>query len=167
MKCERMFRKRWFWYFVILFILASAGVLIPIIYNLSIQLTSEKFQAAKKQWDQDALSDYDLKYLVRINDQRENYYVEVRNGEISSVKFNDHPLSADHPNAFTVTSLFALIENNLQQDQQPANKRNFATAFFHQELGYPIRYVRVQRNDDGKERLEINAKLIPLNNKDQ
>src|SRR5947199_201688 len=86
------------WFFLILVLLAVAAVAIPIIANLSQQLTPEQIAEARARWEKTGLASYDLRYLER-TDQDETgdiYQIKVRGGEPVSLRVNDRliPLEA-------------------------------------------------------------------------
>src|SRR5437899_7856324 len=96
-------RRGWIWFFLFLTVMGSAAIIIPIIYNQSQQLTSEQLIAARRLWAKNAPLNYDLEYQVRRqsdsdspNEQNadERFRIEVRNGQVTSVKKDGNPLPA-------------------------------------------------------------------------
>lgn len=151
--------KNWIWVFTVLGILGAIVVVLPIVYNLSLQLTPEMLAEARAKWQQHGPDSYDLEYSIRVDDQQhpDVYKVKVRDRAITEAICNDKPLSPTDPAAQTVPDLFNIIESGLQQDQKPDQRRNYAIAYFEKRMGFPIRYIRRIRGS--RSRLEINTKL--------
>jgi hypothetical protein len=176
--------RRWIGFFLVLAVLAAAAVILPIVYNLSIQLRPEQLAAARQRWNENAPADYDLAYLVKHSQEGgeptdTEYFVEVRGGRTvlvmadSEVIYLDPALavvagpgvlvlSSDRAERYGVTALFDQIEAALRQDESAA-RRNFATARFDPRDGHPYHYVHRMRGT--KERIEWNVKLTRLNAK--
>jgi hypothetical protein len=168
---------RWIGFFVVLAVLAAVAIVVPLVYNLSIQLRPEQLTEARQRWRDQAPSTYDLEYLVRTSnaDQEEEraYLVQVREGRVVLVVCNSDvvyldpslacsaglgvlALSSENPNQYSVPALFDAIETTLRQDES-AGRRNFATAQFDPKDGHPFHYVHGVRGT--KERVEWNVKL--------
>lgn len=153
------------WFFLVLVLLGAGAVVAPILYNLSQLLTPEQLAEAKARWESRGPADYDLSYLERVDDdRRDNYEVKVRHGEVVELKVNEEvfplgKLSPGRRQAFTVPGMFAQIEKYLAEEEG-GKRRNYATARFDPELGYPLRYVRRVRGS--RARLEWSVKLVPV-----
>ncbi len=171
--------RRWVGFFVVLTILAVFAMIVPLAFNLFIQLRSEQLSEARKRWQENATSNYDLEYLVKTthgNQEEERaYLVQVRGGQAvlvvcdSDVVYIDPSLalvvglgvpalSPGDPGQFGIPSLFAEIEATLRQDES-SGRRNFATAQFDPKDGHPFHYVHRVRGT--KERIEWNIKFSP------
>jgi hypothetical protein len=176
---------RWVWFFLALLVLGTVAVVVPIVYNLGLQLRPEQLAAARARWGEKGLRDYDLAFRVKYNDDPKGVenLIEVRNGEVISWKSSaeswesrdgkvdlgsvpppwatepgEAPVEADwRPN---VEGLFALIEKQLANDAESRGRRNYATANFDPRDGHPIHYVH--RIAGTRTRQEWDIKLIPL-----
>jgi hypothetical protein len=157
--------RRWVLYFAVLALLGAAAVAVPIVYNLSIQLTPEQVREARQRWEASGPADYELLYQERVDQGPvEVYRVEVRGGQVARVSavgpdgkgvpLND--LSAEESQAFAVPALLGQIERHLEEDLRGGKRRNFATASFDKKFGHPTRYVRRVK---GGERLEWRVRL--------
>jgi|SRR5579875_3704729 hypothetical protein len=172
--------RRWIGFFVVLAILAAVAVLVPLVYNLSIQLHPGQLAQARERWQKQAPLNYDLEYLVRTThpDQEEEdaYLVQVRSGQTVLVVHDNEvvyldpslafaagvgvlALSSESPQQYGVPALFDAMEMMLRQEG-PAGRRNFATAQFDPQDGHPFHYVYRVRGT--KERTEWNIKMTPL-----
>jgi|SRR5579875_415882 hypothetical protein len=170
--------RRWIGFFIILAVLAAIAIVVPLVYNLSIQLRPEQLTEARQRWQEHAPPDYDLEYLVRTthpNQEEERaYLVQVREGRVVLVVCNSDviyldpalafaaglsvlALSSENPDQYGVPALFEAIETTLRQDEA-AGRRSFATAQFDPKDGHPFHYVHRVRGT--KERVEWNIQLI-------
>ncbi len=169
--------RRWIGFFVVLAVLAGVAVIVPLVYNLSIQLRPEELSEARRRWQEHAPPNYDLEYLVRASiggEQEERaYLVQVRGGRVvlvvddGEVVYLDpslagvagldvFALSLEDPQRYGVPALFDEIESALRQDEL-AGRRNFAAAQFDPQDGHPFHYVHRVRST--KERVEWNIKM--------
>ncbi|HEY7327360.1 MAG TPA: hypothetical protein VH592_06970 [Gemmataceae bacterium] len=169
--------RLWIVFFVALAVMVLFAMLVPIVYNLSIQLRPEQVAEAQQRWLDNTPANYDLEYLVRTmnGDQEEEstYLVQVRGGQVVLAVCNRDlvyvdpslaliaglsalALSSENPRQFGVPALFDEIEARLHEDES-AGRRNFATAQFDPKDGHPFHYVR--RVAGTKERVEWNVKL--------
>jgi hypothetical protein len=170
---------RWIGFFIVLAVSAAIAVIVPLVYNLTIQLRPEQLVEARRRWQVNIVSNYDLEYLVRTtqSDQgRESaYLVQVRSGQVVLVVCNSDvvyldpalavvvglavpALSSENPRQFGVPALFDEMEATLRQDESSGH-RNFATAQFDPKDGHPFHYVHRVRGT--KERVEWNIKFSP------
>jgi hypothetical protein len=152
-----MRRRRWLWFWVPLVALAAVAVVLPIIYNLSLQLTPGQLDEARQRWREHGPVDYDLAYTVRFDDDvaTDKYAVKVRAGEVVSFAFNDKeawphsstavpaadPVLAEVWRRPDVEGLFNMIGRALEEDAHKAGRRNYATATFDPLDGHPQRYI--------------------------
>lgn len=167
--------RRWLGFFLILAILAAIAIVVPIVYNLSIQLRPEQLAEARRLWQEHDDSNYDLEYLIQVTDsegeEKTQYEVKVRDGRTMSVTVNGEPLGVDPALApdpgvpslssevakrFGVPALFDEIEAALRRDAADS-RRNFATAQFDPKDGHPFHYVHRVRGT--RERVEWNIKM--------
>jgi hypothetical protein len=169
--------RDWIWFFAILTVLGTAAVVIPIVYNLGLQLTQQQVEQARERWQAVGPTDYDLDYQQRhtLNGDTEEteYRVFVRNGHVSAVFCDGRltmlagtaeglalgPVPRGLPGslgALDIDGMFEYIDSQLRQDLNLSH-RPYATATFDKADGHPMRYVR--RIHGGAERLEWTAKL--------
>ncbi len=174
-------RNLWVWYFLILAVLGSIAVVVPLVYNLSLQLKLEDVLAARKLWQANKPENYDLEVMVRENEgETDEYFVKVRRGRVTSIigkaegiiQLDETALLAlgagitARPSVpianlppHTIDALFDTIEADLKRDATLPGRRNYATASFDSRDGHPHRYVH--RRSDTKERVEWIVKLTP------
>src|SRR5579884_1373361 len=90
-------RLRWIAFFVLLALLAAAGITVPILYNLSKQLQPAQVAAARALWEERGPRDYDLQYQVKIDRDpvADEYLVEVRGGRVVLAACNGELLCVD------------------------------------------------------------------------
>ena len=86
-------KNNWGWisFFVFVFV-ASIGVAgFMIWFNLSIQLTPEQLEAARKRWEEKGIKDYDMTYTVKHSPDEKitTFVVKVRGGEVKEVRMNE------------------------------------------------------------------------------
>lgn len=175
--------RRWLGFFLVLAVLAGTAIVVPIAYNLSIQLRPEQLADARHRWETTHPANYDLEYLVKSKRGEEEtedpYFVAIRSGRVLlAIRSGDalyidpslsviagsgiSALSSEDPRYFGVPALFDEIEAMLRRDEA-AGRRNFATAKFDEQDGHPYHYVHRAR--DRKERVEWNIKMtrVPSN----
>jgi hypothetical protein len=154
--------RAWVWFFVALAVMSAAAVILPIVYNVSIQLRPEQLAAARERWKANGPRDYDLQYQEKITENgvqtESNWLVQVRDGKATAVTCDGRELpAAEYPN-LTVEGQFAEIERGLQLDLAEGARRNYATAAFDLRDGHPTHYVR--RVHGSGDRLEWNVNLF-------
>jgi hypothetical protein len=171
--------RDWIWFFVVLSALGAAAVVIPLVYNLLLQLKPEQLEQAHQLWRKVGPADYDLDYQERhthdgVTDETV-YRVLVRDRHVSAVFCDGQltllagaaPAVALGPwprvlpgpcGACDIDAMFDHIEAQLRQDLSLSH-RPYATASFDKNDGHPMRYVR--RIHGGAERLEWTVKLLP------
>jgi hypothetical protein len=153
---------RWIWFFVLLGLLGVAAVTIPIVYNLSLQLTPAQVAEARERWRSHGPADYDLEWrekLTRAAATEETVYrIEVRRGKVTNVVRVGRPSTAIDGGEFDVDHLFDRIEAEQRRSMEDG-RRDFATAAFDSTDGHPIRYVR--RDKSRGERVEWITRLTP------
>jgi hypothetical protein len=171
--------RRWIGFFIVLAMLAAVAIIVPLVYNLSIQLRPEQLVEARRRWQESGVPNYDLEYLVRTKhsgqEEESAYLVQVRSGQVvlvvcnSAVVYLDPSLalvaglgapalSPENPRRFGVPALFDEIEAALRADES-SGRRNFATAQFDPTDGHPFHYVHRTRGT--KERVEWNIRFSP------
>jgi hypothetical protein len=175
-------RLRWLWFFLALAALAAAAVVIPIVYNIGLQLTPEQLEQARALWDERGPKDYDLEYAEKLDPDTRIfiYRVKVRGGRAVAFGCNGEPELLDEaaglalgsavrmrpPGDFqehTVDGLLRRMAAALAEDRRAARqggRRNYATARFDRQDGHPLHYVR--RVAGSRERLEWNVRLHPV-----
>ncbi|HWG44159.1 MAG TPA: hypothetical protein VN688_15380 [Gemmataceae bacterium] len=153
--------RRWIWFFLVLGVLTAAGIIIPIVYNLGIQLRPEQLADARRRWQENNPANYDLKYLVKTTyaDQQEEdqYLLKVRGGRTVFIACNDEvrwvdpslaivagpgvlALSSEDTARYGIVALFNEIEAALRRDAT-AERRNLVKASFDPNDGHPSHYI--------------------------
>jgi hypothetical protein len=153
--------RGWIVFFVVLAVLATVGMVLPIVYNLGRQLRPEHFAEARARWQANAPRSYDLEYLVKIDDdpQNDEYVVHVRDGQVVLVSMNKRVLwlapwtgfalgpvvealspPPFNPRHYTMDALFGEIDRRLHEDEA-GGRRNYATASFDPIDGHPTHYI--------------------------
>jgi hypothetical protein len=179
--------RNWIVFFLMLALLAAVGIVVPLWYNLSLQLNAGEVAAAKERWREKGPADYDMEYRSKIDtDEPVEYRVAVRNRRAVFVATRQgHILeiaaelraavgaavgcpvdwcaekvvpTEELTRRHTIDAFFALIESKLGDDVAVGG-RNYATATFDSQYGYPLRYIHRVRNSP--ERIELNAHLLP------
>ncbi len=170
--------RRWIGFFIVLAVLGIIAIVVPIVYNLSIQLRPEQLADARRRWRENAPADYDLTYLVKsapggVPAMDRDYFVQVRGGRVVLVVDSGEivylepslalfagpavlGVSSEEAEQYGVPALFEQMEAALHQDET-GGRRNFATAQFDPKDGYPLHYVHRVRGT--KDRIEWNVKL--------
>lgn len=169
--------RRWIGFFLVLAVLAAVAIVVPLVYNLSIQLRPEQLTEARRRWHEQKIPNYDLEYLIRttngVQEEDRAYLVQIRGGHVVLIVDNGDlvyldpalavvaglgvlALSVEEPSRYGVSALFDEIEATLRQDEM-SGSRNFATAQFDPRDGHPLHYVHRVRGT--KERVEWNIKM--------
>lgn len=171
--------RRWIAFFVVLGVLSTLAIVVPLVYNLSIQLRPEQLAEARRRWQENAPANYDLKYLVEtkhasaIEPEKREYLVQVRDsrvvfvadtGEVlyldPSLAIGAGPsvlaLTSENARNYGVPALFDEIEAALRRDEMEGRK-NYTQAQFDGKDGHPLHYIHSVRGT--KERVEWFVKL--------
>jgi hypothetical protein len=179
---SRPHSRRWIWFFLVLALLSAVAIVVPIVYNLSIQLRPEQLAEARRLWAENAPANYDLAYLVKRTEhdnsppRDQEYFVQIRAGRVvlvvedGEVVYLDPrlaavtgsaflALSSEDAAAYGVPALFDQIEAMLPRDAS-LGRRDFATAQFDPRDGHPYHFVFRVRGT--AERLEWNIKLTRI-----
>jgi hypothetical protein len=173
--------RRWLWFFLLLTALSSVAIVVPIVYNLSQQLSAEQLEAAWARWRERGPRNYDLEYAEKLdpNTRIFIYSLKVRDGVVTAFACNGDVELIDEsaglalgaavrmrpPDDFaehTIDGLFRQIADALAEDRralQQGGRRNYVTATFDKNDGYPLRYVR--RVAGSRDRIEWNVRLHP------
>jgi hypothetical protein len=176
--------RRWVVFFLLLAVLAAAGILVPVWVNLALQLKAQEVATAEALWHEHGPSDYDLEYRVKIDDDEPvDYRVAVRswrvmwvtspNGVVMSSELHDAlgPVlgcalrfcykdlaPADElTQLHSIDAFFTLMKSKLRDDVAVGG-RNYATATFDTKDGHPLRYIHRVRGS--RERVELNVRLL-------
>jgi hypothetical protein len=170
--------RRWIGFFVVLAVLGATAMIVPLVYNLSIQLRPEQLAEARQRWRENGPADYDLAYLVKseqggVEAMDRQYFVQVRGGRVvlavdtGEVVYLDPSLavvagpamlglSSEDPGRYGVPALFDDIEEALHQ-RTAGERRDYVRADFDPNDGHPYHYVHHVRGT--KERVEWDVKL--------
>ena len=173
--------RRWIGFFVVLAVLAIVAVLVPLLYNLSLQLRPEQLAEARQRWRANAPAAYDLEYLSQIRrggqEERSHYRTMVRIGRVVAVVDLDRgevvyldpslavvagtaatALSSDDPSRYDMPALFDEIEAALRQSAT-AERRIYIKADFDKD-GHLSHYVHYDPHT--KDRIEWFVILSPM-----
>jgi hypothetical protein len=158
-------------FFVVLTVLAAAGVTLPIVYNLNQQLTPEQLRQAEQRWHDNGPKDYDLTYAITYDRERlaERHVVLVRGGEVVFESCEGEviqmapalsaaagfPLGGAAEGAGRdVPAIFKHIEA-LMSEETTSQRRNFIVAVFDPREGYPRRFIRRVRGTKTREEWDV------------
>jgi len=169
-----MKQGRWWWFFLPLIALASAGVVIPIVYNLRLQLNAEQLTRAVEKWLLNGTPNYDLQYIAKYDHMPEadEVWIRVRDDKVVQAIVNGEVLRYDNGSglalglivrtlperdfsSLTVEGLFDKIKSQLLADSAATGRRNYATATFDVRDGHPIRYVHRVAGTKVREEFQI------------
>jgi hypothetical protein len=159
-------RRAWIWFFFLLGLLATSGIVWEVWFNQQQQLTPEALRAARRRWDAHGPSDYRLEYSIKRESNPDlagpapkRYEVEVRDGRVrSATDSGGHSLQPGQYEFGNMDSLFEFIRDTLRADASPDRPRAFVKASFDEKDGHVNNYVHsVTRT---RERLEVTVKLV-------
>jgi hypothetical protein len=170
--------RHWVGFFLLLAVLAAAGAVVPVVYNLRLQLRPEQVGQEWARWREWGPRDYDLRCTEKLlhgpAEEQNEYVVLVRGGVVVALGSNGELLRLEGAGpalgpavralpggageAVGVEPLFEHIEAALRQDAAEG-RRTYATATFDPRDGHPVRYVRRVRATG--ERVEWNCTLTP------
>jgi hypothetical protein len=173
--------RRWIGFFVVLGALAVIAIVVPFVYNLSLQLKPEQLAEARRRWQENRPADYDLECLIKrveggVAERDQVCLVQVRAGRVvfivdeGEVVYLDPEMavvagpavlgvSLQSPANYGVPALFDQIEAVLRQ-RTTGERRDYTKADFDPGDGHPNHFIhRVPRT---KERLEWFVKLRPI-----
>jgi hypothetical protein len=173
--------RRWIGFFVVLGILSAIAIVVPFVYNMSLQLHPEQLAEARRRWQENGAADYDLNYLVKrelgsVSAREEEYLVQVRGGRVvlladeREVVFVDPRLavvagsavlavSSENPRYYGVPALFDEIEAALRQ-RAAGEQRDYLKADFDPKDGHPSHFIF--RRPRTKDRVEWFVKLTGI-----
>lgn len=174
--------RRWIGFFVVLAILAVVAVVVPLLYNLRIQLRPEQLAEARQRWRANALTDYNMEFLSQNRrdgqEERSHYRTLVRSGRVVAVIDLDQgeviyldpslmmvagtaasALSSDDPSRYDMPALFDEIETALRQSAT-AERHSYIKADFDKD-GHLSHYVHYDPHT--KDRIEwfVKLSLVP------
>jgi hypothetical protein len=168
--------RGWKAFFLLLIVLASAGAVFPLIFNLRQQLTSGKLQDAQARWRENGPRSYDLEYTFRLDNEPQalRHLVIVREGQVVLEVVDGEAIYLDpafglamglsasavgqvsRPKGIEV--VFNRMEEVLQSNAS-ASRRNFTSAQFDPKDGHPRRFVHRVR--DTGQREEWYLRILP------
>jgi hypothetical protein len=150
--------RGWLWLFVLIALLAAAGVTWLIVFNRGQQLRRETLEAARQRWQQHGPRDYRLVYTMKKDSQPPDHYViRVRDGVPERGTLNGKPLPAEALDKLDVKGLFELVDAQLREKEQPGNERTFLRAQFDADYGHLTWYLRTP---PGGPRLEMSVETL-------
>jgi hypothetical protein len=114
-------------------------------------LSADSFQAARRLWAQRGPADYDLEVEVQ-GPQPGKYRVVVRGGQPTAAFRNEQPLKQQRTfGTWSVPGMFGTMARDLEQVERRRTGNVAARvpdltlrAQFDSELGYPVRYLRIE-----------------------
>ena len=128
-------------------------------------------QDAQDRWENAYIKDYDLEFTVTSR-QQDTYQVVVREGDVTEIVLNGRPLRRRH--AFQSWGIEGMLEtidrdvDNRTRYQQGERGNDVCNLYlrgrFHQELGYPEKYIRMERGGQAANPAitwEVNRLTIP------
>jgi hypothetical protein len=133
---------------------------IPIVYNLNLQLKPEQIEAARQRWLANGPRAYCLKIQKRTDtdESADEFSIEVHGGRVTEAKRNGETLSERESTRYSVEGLLEYIEATCRQDAAEGT-RNYAMADFDTRDGHPRRYVH--RIAGTRKRIEWTIRLTP------
>ena len=146
------------WFFAILSVLGTTAIIVPWVFNRSIQLSTQQIDQAISLWKTSGPTDYDLEILEAKEPGgfKRQLLIKVRKQKTTSLVIDGNFASVQDPSQYQVLDLLKLMAKNLATDQQ-SGQPFFTTASLASKDGHPLRYVR--RNSITKERLEWVIKM--------
>ena len=147
--------RRWIWFFLLLGILAVAGLSVEIWFNLNQQLTPEKLVEAQARWQANGPRDYTIEYEIKQDNNPDpaprtpnRYTVHVENGHVvSATGAGGQPLPAEAVEFGSMDDLFRHVQEQMQGDRAANTGRPFVTATFDRQRR-PHRPLCPQRPGD-------------------
>jgi hypothetical protein len=163
--------RRWLWFFVAVFVLTVAAIVILVRFNLALQLKPETLEAAWNRWKEKGPASYVLVYTKDLPGQdTETYEVRVEHGRTVFAALNGRPMEARLFPRYGMNALFDDLDAFLKLARKPGAPRTYLVASFDPADGHVERYIRsVTGRREGfeinvrRERVEINVReLRPL-----
>jgi hypothetical protein len=169
MSVPRKKNYAWAWFFVFVLVASVAVAAFMIWFNLRLQLTSEKLEAAMERWKQHGPSDYLMTYTRKIGEggEPDTFVVKVRNKKAVEVRMNGEPLRDEHGVAIVddrlqyhrMEALFRDIERFLEMDAREG-KTNYNVAIFDEQTGALRKFIRSVRAT--RQHVDEEVKIEPL-----
>ncbi|MBY0327505.1 MAG: hypothetical protein K2Q30_11345 [Gemmataceae bacterium] len=146
------------WFFAILSVLGTTAIVVPWVFNRSIQLSTQQIDQAISLWKTAGATDYDLEILEAKEPGgfKKQLLIKVRNQKTTSLVIDGNFAPLQDPSQYQVLDLLESMAKNLATDQQ-SSQPFFTTASLASKDGHPLRYVR--RNSITKERFEWVIKM--------
>ena len=146
------------WFFATLLMLGTTAIIIPWVFNRSIQLSTQQIDHAISLWKTAGPTDYDLEILEAKEPGgfKKQLLIKVRKQMITSLVIDGNFANLQDTPQYQVPDLLESMAKNLAKDQQ-SGQPFFTTASLSSKDGHPLRYVR--RNSITKERFEWMIKM--------
>ena len=116
------------------------------------QVDQTLLQDAEKHWQMAQIDNYELELSVTSR-QRDEYLIVVREGDVTRIELNGRPLRRRH--AFQSWGIEGMLEtigrdidnrNRYERGERGPEVCNlYLRGRFHQQLGYPEKYIRMER----------------------
>lgn len=132
---------------------AGATLLVVFIFRGRLDAVDEnRLSAASELWRTAGIRDYDL-HLHVTNRQRDDYRIQVRDGEVQRVVLNGNELTRRHSfPAWSVEGMLETIRRDLENHRRYERGERgrdvcqlLIRGRFHRQLGYPEKYIRMPR----------------------
>lgn len=140
---QKQGKYRWLmWILSLAVVVALLGVVLAIRGQRLPRMDRATFEAAKARWDEQKPANYEISIAVS-GRQPGTYFVGVEQGIATSAKLDGRALT--RPRTFgtwSVDGMFATLQRDL--DTQDAQGNLMLGAEFHEELGVPLQYERIE-----------------------
>jgi hypothetical protein len=143
----------WFFVFVIAASVALAGFMIW--FNLRLQLTPEKLEAARQKWKEHGPKDYAMTITTKLGEHVDVYKVKVEGGKVMEVRLNGELLRNQETDVvykpghaklqyYSMERQFVYLEGFLESDAKK-NEKNHLIAIFNEKTGALEFFTRSER----------------------
>jgi hypothetical protein len=157
--------RRWIWYFVILFILATLASVVLVVFNLQQQLKPEQLAAARALWKERGPADYTLSYTTQVNEEaKDHYWAKVRDHKVVESRYNGEPEPPERRGYRGMEGLFDFMERFMKIDTEPGSPKTFVRAIFDDQKTGGLRWY-VRRVMGGRQRVEITVDTFTIDSR--
>ena len=158
----------WIWFFVFIVVASAAVAGIMIWFNSSIQLTPEALEAASKRWQEAKITNYDLVYKKRLNNDEQGitFFVKVRDGNVQEVLMNGKRLAREEGVENDLRPFHSMdshlrdLRRFLALDQKSKGTRAYFIASFDPTTGAIVHYIRSDRQQNHRVEMEFVLKPV-------
>jgi hypothetical protein len=157
--------RNWLWIFIGLGLLAAVlltwlALFIQEQLLPGKQLQRDQLAAARNLWKEKGSKNYQMLYIVKRGGQagEDNYFVEVRGGEVRIVTLNGKALPEHQWHYHSMDGLFEHIDRFLIRDAEPNAPRTYCRGYFSNQDGSLALFVRRVVGSQTREAVEIEVK---------